>query len=232
MSVRKHHFRKKVVSDFSEIWGLRWYYGLAAWNAKIFPLTPPVAIKFSKILWAYSPTLCRLHLHMTAYMENLWGLFAHPVTINILAENFCCQIRSVGEIGLVWGTQQPIRVCYLNSHQMSPPQTDDKGACSNFVTYGLVHSVWLPCHVRYERTSCEQSGSCGRFTTHTHTHTYTYQRYIVGKVHCGENPCILVGRCGERTHAQKQSNSIISIFTCSISQKQVTLTQTHRQLGF
>ena len=36
--------------------------------------------------------------------------------------------------------------------------------------------------------------------THTHTHTYMYQRYIVGKVHCGENPCVLVGRCGERTH--------------------------------
>ena len=37
--------------------------------------------------------------------------------------------------------------------------------------------------------------------THTHTHTRTtYQRYIVGKVHCGENPCVLVGRCGERTH--------------------------------
>jgi len=31
--------------------------------------------------------------------------------------------------------------------------------------------------------------------------TYTYQRYIVGKVHCGENPCVLVGRCGERTCA-------------------------------
>ena len=33
-----------------------------------------------------------------------------------------------------------------------------------------------------------------------HRHTHTYQRYIVGKVHCGENPCVLVGRCGERTH--------------------------------
>jgi len=33
-----------------------------------------------------------------------------------------------------------------------------------------------------------------------HTDTYTYQRYIVGKVHCGENPCVLVGLCGERTH--------------------------------
>jgi len=36
--------------------------------------------------------------------------------------------------------------------------------------------------------------------SHTHTHTYTHQRYIVGKVHCGENPCVLGGRCGERTH--------------------------------
>ena len=30
-------------------------------------------------------------------------------------------------------------------------------------------------------------------------YTYTYQRYIVGKVHCGENACVPVGRCGERT---------------------------------
>jgi len=35
---------------------------------------------------------------------------------------------------------------------------------------------------------------------HTDTHTYTYQRYIVGKVHCGENACVLDARCGERTH--------------------------------
>ena len=33
--------------------------------------------------------------------------------------------------------------------------------------------------------------------THTHTHTYTYQRYIVGKVHCGENLCVLVGVVGK-----------------------------------
>jgi len=33
--------------------------------------------------------------------------------------------------------------------------------------------------------------------THTHRHTYTYQRYIVGKVHCGENLCVLVGVVGK-----------------------------------
>jgi len=32
--------------------------------------------------------------------------------------------------------------------------------------------------------------------THTHTHTHLY----VPTIHCGENPCVLVGRCGERTH--------------------------------
>jgi len=31
-------------------------------------------------------------------------------------------------------------------------------------------------------------------------YTHTYQRYIVGKVHCGKNACILVGRCEENTH--------------------------------
>ena len=37
--------------------------------------------------------------------------------------------------------------------------------------------------------------------THTHTHTYTYKRYIVGKVHCGENLCVLVGVVGKKhTH--------------------------------
>jgi len=32
-----------------------------------------------------------------------------------------------------------------------------------------------------------------------HTHC-TYKLYIVGKVHCGENLCVLLGRCGENTH--------------------------------
>ena len=26
-------------------------------------------------------------------------------------------------------------------------------------------------------------------------------------LHCGENPCVLVGRCGERTHTHTQSNT-------------------------
>ena len=45
--------------------------------------------------------------------------------------------------------------------------------------------------------------------THTPTsiHTYTYQRHIVGKVHCGENPCVLVGRCGERTRTHTYTHT-------------------------
>ena len=31
-------------------------------------------------------------------------------------------------------------------------------------------------------------------------YTHMYKQYIVGKVHCGENACVLVGRCEENTH--------------------------------
>jgi len=44
--------------------------------------------------------------------------------------------------------------------------------------------------------------------THTHTHTYTYKRYIVGKVHCGENPCVLVGVVG-KIHTPLRTNDTL-----------------------
>jgi len=50
--------------------------------------------------------------------------------------------------------------------------------------------------------------------THTHTLTYTYQRYIVGKVHCGENPCVLVGRCGERTPSLTHTQLNLGVCVC------------------
>jgi len=31
-------------------------------------------------------------------------------------------------------------------------------------------------------------------------YTHTYKQHIVGKVHCGENQCVIVGRYGENTH--------------------------------
>jgi len=47
---------------------------------------------------------------------------------------------------------------------------------------------------------------CAAKTTDKHTHRPTYERYIVGKVHYGENPCVLVGRCGENTHTHNNTH--------------------------
>ena len=58
---------------------------------------------------------------------------------------------------------------------------------------GCDWSVHVGVFVYLSLAQCELQAVIGQFT-------YTYQRYIVGKVHCGERPCILVGRCGERTH--------------------------------
>jgi len=48
---------------------------------------------------------------------------------------------------------------------------------------------------------CRTTVASTTTSTHTHTHTYTYKWYIVGKVHCGENLCIVVGGCWENTHS-------------------------------
>jgi len=76
------------------------------------------------------------------------------------------------------------RFCCLHRTNLQTP------AKVHATTYMLVHTI------RYVSITC--FWYC--WHTHTHTHTYTYQRYIVGKVYCGENPCVLVGRCGKRTH--------------------------------
>jgi len=60
--------------------------------------------------------------------------------------------------------------------------------------------AWLLCLANLVDTPDAFVNYLADKRTNTHTHTYTHQRYIVGKVHCGENPCVLGGRCGERTH--------------------------------
>ena len=47
-----------------------------------------------------------------------------------------------------------------------------------------------------EVSSCQQNVIYAKCIC---TYRPTYQRYIVRKVHCWENACVLVGRCGERT---------------------------------
>jgi len=68
---------------------------------------------------------------------------------------------------------------------------------SELVVVGNVHTYVQMIH-------CGESALWGKSVRPSWllwgTYTHTYQRYIVGKVHCGENACVLVGHCGERTH--------------------------------
>ena len=65
------------------------------------------------------------------------------------------------------------------------------------------------CGAKYTRTNDTLWGKCfvGKICASVRPswslwgkHTHTYKWYTVGKVHCGENLCLLIGHCGENTH--------------------------------
>ena len=64
------------------------------------------------------------------------------------------------------------------------------------------------------------------------TYTHTSRWYIVGKVQCGENACVLVGRCGERTptHTCTHFGNVINLHSAVVVNASNALTFYHAML--
>jgi len=90
-------------------------------------------------------------------VENPRRSFVQPLMLNLSAEKNSLFDQKYRRTSLARGTTHPLThtyfdVRYLNSRQMTPPPrafintletTDDKGACSNLVAYGLCFCVLL-----------------------------------------------------------------------------------------
>jgi len=84
-----------------------------------------------------------------------------------------------GGFGVLWAPK-----CDYSSSRPPKGTSLRKSASFKLSTVKIRWRVWLV-------------GELTESVTDMHTLTYTYQQYVVGKVHCGENVCVLVGVVGK-----------------------------------